>query len=185
MARVRKIGHPKHKKQPKRKAHAYSILQEDPSFCYLCAKTGDNLPQRTEEHHIFFGTGQRDKSEAQGLKVRLCIPHHRTGPEAVHRNIDVSRRLQREAQEKWEETHSHAEWMALFGRNYLETRDRDLTPAEQLFEEFRELKPNMASHMVRMGLVDGSKSRLKIQLTSGQILIYDGSDKSVRIYRNT
>ena len=67
MARVRKIGHPKHKKKPQRKAHAYSILQEDPSFCYLCAKAGDNLPQRTEEHHIFFGTGQRDKSEAQGL----------------------------------------------------------------------------------------------------------------------
>ena len=60
----------------------------------------------------------RQKSEELGLKVYLCVEHHRTGLEAVHRNIEISRVLQQKAQQTYEQTHSHAEWMQEIGRNY-------------------------------------------------------------------
>ena len=53
------------------------------------------------EHHIFGGSN-RDKSEATGLKVYLCLDHHVNGKEAVHK------------------THTREEFMKLFGKNYLE-----------------------------------------------------------------
>ena len=171
------------KKRNKARKHAYSIMQADPSYCYLCARLyGDETPQKTEEHHIFFGTRQRDKSEAEGLKVRLCIPHHRTGPEAVHRNMDVCRRLQIEAQEMWEAYHSHAEWMALMGRNYLED-ETDATPTERIFSSFKEDYPNLAAHTERIRAMDGEKERIAVQLDNGRVIIYDRETKMFEIWR--
>lgn len=176
--RSRKHG----KSRARRRTHAYSILQSDPSYCYLCARLyNDDSPQKTEEHHVFFGTRQRDKSEAEGLKVRLCTLHHRTGPEAVHRNADINRRLQIEAQKVWELSHSHAEWMTLMGRNYLED-ESEATPTEELLASFAEQFPNLASHITRSKPLE-EKDRVAIQMDNGRILIYNGRQRRFEIWR--
>ena len=77
--------------------------------------TRENL----EEHHAIPGTANRRISERYGLKVHLCRQHHREGPMAVHNNIEHMRLLRRKAQEAFEKTRSHKEWMEYFGKNYL------------------------------------------------------------------
>ena len=67
----------------------------------------------------------REKSEAEGLKVNLCLKHHREGPEAVHNNQAIRIELCRIAQEEYEKTHTHSEWMGTFKKNYLEEEDAE------------------------------------------------------------
>lgn len=112
---------PKQKGRKKRKRHKPSILQDrTDGICYLCARLhGDyRIHRYREEHHIFNGPN-REHSEAEGMKVYLCLEHHRTGPEAVHRNGDTKRLLQQDAQRVYEETHTRQQFMKLFGENYL------------------------------------------------------------------
>lgn len=74
------MAFPKSGKKKKRKIHKKSILNSQKGICYLCARlNGDYSIKQTEEHHILFGAGQRVISEENGLKVDLCIEHHRTG----------------------------------------------------------------------------------------------------------
>ena len=74
------MAFPKTGKKKKRKIHKKSILNSQKGICYLCARlNGDYSVKQTEEHHILFGAGQRAISEENGLKVDLCIEHHRTG----------------------------------------------------------------------------------------------------------
>ena len=72
-----------------------------------------------EEHHIIYGTANRKLSEKYGLKVYLCREHHREGPAAVHQNKVVDMLLKGTAQQEFEKTHSRAEWMQIFGKNFL------------------------------------------------------------------
>ena len=75
----------------------------------------------TEEHHGFFGTGQRQISEKHGFKCRLCPTHHRAQPQGVHggnRALDLT--LKRHFQEEFEKEHLRSDFMRLIGRNYLE-----------------------------------------------------------------
>ena len=58
-------------------------------------------------------------AEAAGLKVDLCIGHHRTGPKAVHNCRGTRELLCRIAQEEYEQTHTREEWMKIAGKNYL------------------------------------------------------------------
>lgn len=96
-----------------------SILHEKNGTCYLCMLLHDDYSEKvTEEHHVFPGKN-RQVSEELGLKVYLCHRHHQYSDEAVHSNKDLMRMLQAQAQEKYEETHSHKEWMERIGRNYL------------------------------------------------------------------
>lgn len=114
---------PKTSGKKKRKKHAKSIMQPDrDKHCYLCMLLhGDYHEKNVEEHHVIPGTWGRQKSEELGLKVYLCVEHHRTGPEAVHRSIEISRVLQQKAQKIYEQTHSHSEWMREVGRNYIKS----------------------------------------------------------------
>lgn len=112
---------PKEGKRKKRKKHAESILQpKEEKWCYLCAMLyGDYSEKRVHEHHICFGKN-RAVSEELGLKVNLCVDrHHEHGPEAVHRNHEMAEKLCKKAQEIFEQTHSHEEWMGKVGHNYL------------------------------------------------------------------
>ena len=74
----------------------------------------------TEEHHIFFGNPGRRLSEEHGLKVDLCLEHHRIGSEAVHNNRKNDLILKRIAQAQYERTHTREEFRATFGKSYLE-----------------------------------------------------------------
>lgn len=111
---------PKRKKKKKRKNHSKSIIQreEDKQRCYICMlRDGDYAEKKyLETHHVIFGQGRREKSEADGLTVRLCKEHHLE----VHRDADSRKRLSAIAQKAYERAHSHDEWMDRYKRNYLE-----------------------------------------------------------------
>ena len=112
---------PKPGGKKKRKSHKRSILQRKDGTCYLCARLHGDYRQHPvlHEHHVFGGPN-RDISEAEGFKVYLCPAHHLEGPEAVHRNINSMRLIQRDAQATYEKTHTREEFMAMIGRNFLE-----------------------------------------------------------------
>ncbi len=113
---------------------AKSILQDkdkDPS-CYLCNILHNiDMEQIREEHHVMFGGQHRKKSEHYGLKVYLCIPHHRTGKEAAHLNKEINELLREIAQIAFEKKYSHEFWMKEFGRNYISDEDRTRYLSEQ------------------------------------------------------
>lgn len=117
---MKSLGYPKKTAKKRRKSHKASILQKKDGTCYLCRMLhgSGTIHPYTEEHHIFFGSGQRWKSEADGMKVYLCTEHHREGREAVHRNAAVCRQLQAAAQKEYEKTHTREEFMKRYGRNY-------------------------------------------------------------------
>ena len=111
---------PKHPKKKKRLKHRKSILHVKNGTCYLCMSLdGDyNRGKITEEHHIFGGPN-RKHSEAAGLKVHLCVEHHRTGPKAVHRNQEINDLLHIKGQQAFERDHTRKEFMGMIGKNYL------------------------------------------------------------------
>lgn len=105
-----------------------SILQSkaDWNRCWLCMELRDDFTLKyCETHHVFDGVARRKKSEAEGLTVRLCIEHHREGPEAVHRNRKTMLIIQRAAQRAYEQDHTRQQWMELMHKNYLEAEGDD------------------------------------------------------------
>ena len=112
--------YPKQKTKKRRMLHPPSILRQRPGECYLCERLGMiRYWTYLERHHIFDGPNKKI-SEENGFTARLCVEHHRTGPDAVHRNADMMRLLQRDAQRAYEKTHSREEFFRMIGRNYLE-----------------------------------------------------------------
>ena len=105
-----------------------SIIQDKKKdqSCYLCNLLhGIDMEQIREEHHIMFGGQHRKKSEHFGLKVYLCVLHHRTGREAVHINKETNELLKEIAQIAFEKKYSHELWMQEFGKNYISNEDRE------------------------------------------------------------
>ena len=106
-----------------------SILQsETDKECYLCRILHDEeFKGYLEEHHVMFGP-DRGKSEHFGLKVYLCVAHHRLGKEAVHISKETNVLLRQIAQVKFERKYGAKKWMSEFGKNYLndEMRERYL-----------------------------------------------------------
>lgn len=99
-----------------------SILHnKDDGTCYLCMMLRGDYDRRNylEEHHAIPGNPGRNLSERYGLKVYLCVSHHREGPEAVHNNIDNMRLIQQAAQQSFIKKYSDEKWMEIFGRSYI------------------------------------------------------------------
>ena len=82
--------------------------------CALCGST-----RNIEEHHIFGGSNRRN-STRYGMVIDVCSTCHRTGPKAIHNNDTLRRKLMQDGQRRFEETHTRAEFMKIFGRNYLD-----------------------------------------------------------------
>lgn len=99
-----------------------SVLQDrDRRECYLCALGWTEGFGPLEEHHIFFGSHHaRKSSEHYGLKVLLCIGHHREGKRAAHKDPETRAFLCRIAQEAFERRHGHELFMEVFGWNWLD-----------------------------------------------------------------
>lgn len=98
-----------------------SIIQKE-KCCFLCGMViPSGFYDGLESHHVFFGTGNRAKSEKLGLKVWLCGETcHRTGKKAVHKNRETDLFIKRHAQAVYEETYgSRADFIKDFGRSYL------------------------------------------------------------------
>lgn len=98
-----------------------SILHDKKDHtCFLCMLLYDDYSWKiTEEHHVFFGNGLRELSENYGLKVQLCILHHRESKEAVHQNIENNRMVQAYAQRAFEKKFPEKNFRKIFGRNYI------------------------------------------------------------------
>lgn len=63
----------------KRKKHKKSIMQpKGDRRCYLCMLLDGDFTYKPylEEHHVLFGNTHAF-AEAEGLKVNLCLEHHR------------------------------------------------------------------------------------------------------------
>lgn len=116
-----------------------SIMQKKDGTCYLCMKLHkDYSMKQTEEHHCIFGTSGRKLSEKYGLKVYLCIAHHRAGKEAVHNDATLAAVLKEDAQKEFEKTHSREEFLKIFGRNYIIHEERKKENPEKGFRFLKE-----------------------------------------------
>ena len=107
-----------------------SILHnEEDGTCFLCRLLNVwNKDERVlvrEEHHVIFGRAYRKKSEHYGLKVYLCMPHHRTSKEAVHQNEEMSELLKKIAQIALEKRYGYRKWMEEFDKNHLNDEERE------------------------------------------------------------
>lgn len=97
-----------------------SIMQEDKNRCFLCGEYPNYNDGPLENHHIFFGKGNRPISEKFGLTVKLhAFKCHRLGPNSVHKNKLVRRALEEAGQRKFEETHTREEFVKAFSENWL------------------------------------------------------------------
>jgi hypothetical protein len=101
-----------------------SIIPGDmPGRCYLCSMYGKppaslaGGSDAIEVHHIFGGPKRR-VSEHYGLKVHLCVYHHREGPDAVHNNRTWDLRLKRTAEKAMIERYGEGVYMQEIGRDY-------------------------------------------------------------------
>jgi len=65
------------------------------------------------------GNPNRKNSEKYGLKIWLCLEHHR-GQTGVHNDQALCDFVHQVAQQAFEKEHSREEFMTIFGRNYLE-----------------------------------------------------------------
>ena len=115
---------PKTPAKKKRKRHKQSIMHKKDGTCYLCMLLNNDYRKHDvlHEHHIFGGKSHRTHSEAEGLKVYLCVEHHMTGKDAVHNaknSQKVQERLHQIGQQEFEKTHTREEFRKIFGRSYL------------------------------------------------------------------
>lgn len=94
-----------------------SIIQTEKE-CYICG-----CRRNLESHHIFFGSQNRKWSEKYGLKVWLCPYDHRDNKDGVHGlAMEKKEYLWRIGQETFEKTHSHEEFVRIFGRSFADPK---------------------------------------------------------------
>ena len=89
-----------------------SILQDEKE-CFITKRT-DSL----QKHHIYFGAF-RKSADRLGCWVWLTRDYH-TGSQGVHFNRSFDLSLKKACQDAFEQNHSRAEFMRMFGRNYLD-----------------------------------------------------------------
>ena len=90
----------------------YSLIQNERK-CMVCETT-----QNIHIHEVFFGKN-RKKSIEDGMCVYLCGLHHNLSNKGVHFNRELDLMLKQTAQRQFEAMYSRAEFLALFGKNYL------------------------------------------------------------------
>ena len=91
-----------------------SILSNE-KLCFACY-----TPLNLHKHHIFYGIGNRSRSEEFGCWVYLCDRHHNMSDDGVHFNKPFDITLKKYCQEKWEEVHGDREkFIRTFGKSYL------------------------------------------------------------------
>ena len=129
----------------RRKKHKASILQEKDGRCYLCMMLNQDYTIRhgLHEHHIF-GGANRQNSEAEGLKVYLCVQHHIDGPAAVHNNSENMRILQEAGQQAYERTHTRQQFCLgriiwIIRRTDMDLMDMISKSTDAGIKEFREM----------------------------------------------
>ena len=92
------------------KQHSKSIVQDEKE-CYLTHVKYDLV-----RHHLMNGNAERKKAEQDGLWVWLNDSVHKYLHD-THEGRMKMYELKAIAQEAYEETHSHEEWMRRYGKN--------------------------------------------------------------------
>lgn len=87
--------------------------------------------QRYLERHHIFGAANRKYSEKYGLTVHLCWNHHQDSKTGVHHNPELMQQLHEEGQRAFEKIHTRADFLKIFGKNYLDERDGGELPWQQ------------------------------------------------------
>ena len=91
--------------------------------CYICGSIG-NLHQ----HHVFYGSANRSKSDEDGCWVWLCPAHHNMSNNGVHFNKKLDNMIKEQTEKLWLEkyTSEECDWeerinefIKRYGRNYL------------------------------------------------------------------
>lgn len=82
--------------------------------CEMCGKWGV-----TERHHVY-GASNRKRSERYGYVVTLCHACHNEPPNGVHHNAARMLALHQTFQRVFETTHTREQFIAEFGKNYLD-----------------------------------------------------------------
>lgn len=91
-----------------------SIMVDDKKHCAFC------FSPNIEEHHIFFGTANRQKAEKYGLSIPLCSKHHKDSPDSPHQNIIIDLALKCWAQTVFEtQIGTREDFRREFGKSYL------------------------------------------------------------------
>ena len=117
---------------------AASIVQRGVKECFLCRRDAEQVmyygpiqAAGLHKHHIMFGNPGRKLSEKYGLWCWLCVRHHTSSSEAVHKNRENDLYLKRLAQEAFESNHSRDEWMQIFEKNYLSSEPKSQEDAKE------------------------------------------------------
>lgn len=92
---------------------AKSIMQKERE-CYVCGSTIE-----LEEHHVFGGVANRKISETYGLKVYLCVFHHRDLKNGAQYDKELNLKLKQDAQRAFQNIYGRRLWMQLIRKNYL------------------------------------------------------------------
>ena len=93
--------------------HSKSILQEE-KCCYATGIKSQFLVR----HHTMNGTANRKKAEEDGLWIWL-LPQIHEYIHHTHEGHTLLMEYKKISQAKYEETHSHEEWMKRYKKNYL------------------------------------------------------------------
>lgn len=102
-----------------------SIISQEEGMCFLCEHMLKNYQKHAylEEHHIFYGSSNRSKSERYGLKINLCMYHHRGDingrKEAIHFNHDIDIMIKKFAQQIFEKDKTRELFIKEFGKSWL------------------------------------------------------------------
>jgi hypothetical protein len=85
----------------------------DNESCFFCKNPA-------VEHHHVFGGAYRKISDWYGYVAPLCHAHHNEPPYGVHFCKETRNILKRICQKHFEGTHTREQFIAEFGKNYLE-----------------------------------------------------------------
>lgn len=93
-----------------------SLIQESKT-CYVCGTT-----RNLHKHHIFYGTANRKKSEADLCYCYLCYYHHNGSKKfGVHFNRALDLELKRKCEQAWLNVNNATveDFISRYGKNYL------------------------------------------------------------------
>lgn len=96
-----------------------SIIPEDSEeYCFIHMKYLGVVVRPDHVHHCIHGVANRRIADREGLTVHLCERCHTALHDKGYHDLD----LQQIAEQAWMEYNKKAieEWIALFGKNYLE-----------------------------------------------------------------
>ena len=93
-----------------KKGYEFSLMTDDLEHCYICGS------KAIQYHHIF-NASARGKATEDHLWIPVCFNCHVKIHNERSQRLNYS--LKRDGQLKYEETHTHQEYMDRYGKNYL------------------------------------------------------------------